>query len=158
MARTLVRSRLPILAVFKRLRPSSGGERGFTFVEALVATAILTGGMVAVAQLLVLSLQMHHMGRATSVASKLAAAKVDQLMKLNFDTAASIAITPTSPDALGQNVTNYFDSPGSGYTRRWKVETGPATDTRKVTVRVVPPTTNRNIFRTVEVVTIVRRW
>lgn len=158
MARTLVRSPLRAQAVFKRRRSVTDGERGFTFVEALIATAILTGGMVAVAQLLVLSLQMHHLGRSTSVASKFATDKVDQLMKLNFDTAVSIAVTPTSPDALGENVANYFDSPGSGYTRRWKVEAGPATDTRKVTVRVVPPTTNRNIFRTVEVVTIVRRW
>lgn len=154
----MLRLRQRHLAVSARSKPAAGGERGFTFVEALVATAILTGGMVAVAQLLVLSLQMHHLGRATSTASHLAADKVNQLMKLNFDTAASIAVTPTSPNSLDQNVTSYFDSPGSGYTRRWKVEAGPMTDTRKVTVRVVPPTTNRNIFRTVEVITVVRRW
>jgi len=158
MVQRLLRLRQPRLAVSARSRAATGGERGFTFVEALVAVAILTGGMVAVAQLLVLSLQMHHLGRATSSASHLAADKANQLMKLNFDTAASIAITPTSPDSLSQNVANYFDSPGSGYTRRWKVEAGPVTDTRRVTVRVVPPTTNLNIFRTVEVVTIVRRW
>ena len=158
MVRRLLKLQQPQPAVCARSRPRTGGERGFTFVEALIATGILAGGMVAVAQLLVLSLQMHHLGRATSTASHLATDKVNQLMKLNFDTAAAIAVTPTSPNSLDQNVANYFDSPGSGYTRRWKVEAGPATDTRRVTVRVVPPTTNRNIFRTIEVITIVRRW
>lgn len=148
----------PLLAAFRRLRPRRRGDAGFTFVEAIVATAVLTGGMVAVAQLLVLSLQMHHMGRSTSTGSKLATAKIEELMKLNFDTAAAIAITPVSPDALGQNVANYFDSPTGGYTRRWKVEAGPATDTRKITLRVVPPAVNLNVYRTVEVVTIIRRW
>jgi len=158
MARAHFKLRHPLLAAFRRLKPRQRGEAGFTFVEAIVATAILTGGMVAVAQLLVLSLQMHHMGRSTSTGSKLATAKVEELMKLNFDTAAAIAITPGSPDALGQNVANYFDSPTGGYTRRWKVEAGPATDTRKITLRVVPPAVNLNVYRTVEVVTIIRRW
>ena len=89
MAQRLLRLRQRLLAVSAHSRPGSAGERGFTFVEALVATAILTGGMVAVAQLLVLSLQMHHLGRSTSTASHLATAKVDQLMKLNFDSAAA---------------------------------------------------------------------
>jgi hypothetical protein len=158
MARIHFKLRRPLLAAFARPRLRRRGEGGFTFVEAIVATAILTGGMVAVAQLLVLSLQMHHMGRSTSTGSKLATAKVEELMKLNFDTAPAIAITPVSPDALGQNVTGYNDSPGGGYTRRWKVEAGPAADTRRLTLRVIPPAVNLNVYRTVEVVTILRRW
>lgn len=114
--------------------------------------------MVAVAQLLVVSLLMHHLARQTSEASALATAKVEELMKLNFDSAAAIAITPVSPDALSQNVTNYFDTTTAGYTRRWKVEAGPMADTRKITIRVIPPTIDLNRFRTVEVVTILRRW
>ena len=127
-------------------------------MEAIVATAILTGGMVAVAQLLVLSLQMHHVSRSTSTGSKLATAKVEELMKLNFDTAAAVAITPVSPNSLDGNVTNYFDTAADGSTRRWNVVAGPAADTRRLTVRVVPPRVNPNLFHTVEVVTILRRW
>ena len=152
------KSRCPLPAAFRRLELRRRGEAGFTFVEAIVATALLAGGMVAVAQLLVLSLQMHHLGRSTSTGSKLATAKVEELMKLNFDTAPAVAITPVSPDSLGVNVTNYFDTAADGITRRWKVEAGPATDTRRVTVRVVPRAVNRTLFRTVEVVTIIRRW
>ena len=145
-------------AAFRPRRRGARDERGFTFVEALVAVGILAGGMVAVAQLLVISLQMHHLGRRTSEASVLATAKIEELMKLNFDTSAAIAVTPVSPDALTQNVANYFDTTTAGYTRRWKVAAGPATNTRLITLRVVPPNLDRNRFRTVEVTTILRRW
>ena len=158
MDHPLFKSRCPLPGAFRRLRLRRRGDAGFTFVEAIVATAILTGGMVAVAQLLVLSLQMHHVSRSTSTGSKLAIAKVEELMKLNFDTAAAIAITPVSPYSLDSNVTNYFDTAADGSTRRWNIVAGPATDTRRLTVRVIPPGVNPNLFKTVEVVTIIRRW
>ena len=150
-----LRRQLPVASrLHKR---AARDERGFTFVEALVALAILAGGMVAVAQLLAISLQMHHLGRRTSEASFLATAKLEELMKQNFDTSAAIAVTPVSPDALAANVANYFDTTAAGYTRRWKVEAGPATNTRLITLRVIPPNVDRNRFRTVEVSTILRR-
>jgi prepilin-type N-terminal cleavage/methylation domain-containing protein len=158
MTPSLDKSRYPLQAAFRRLRRTARNQRGFTLVEALVATMILAGGMVAVAQLLVVSLQMHHLGRRTSEASKLATAKLEELMKLNFETGLAIAITPSSPDALSQNVTNYFDTTTAGYTRRWKVEAGPVADTRRITLRVIPPIIDLNRFRTIEVVTILRRW
>jgi Tfp pilus assembly protein PilV len=145
-------------AVFRPRRRGARDERGFTFVEALIAIGILAGGMVAVAQLLVISLQMHHLGRRTSEASGLAAAKLEELMKLSFDTSAAVAVTPVSPDSLGTNVANYFDTTSAGYTRRWKVTAGPAANTRQVTLRVIPPNLDRNRFKTVEVTTILRRW
>lgn len=155
---------LPLSKLRHRLRVASRprrcgtrDERGFTFVEALVATTILAGGMVAVAQLLAISLQMHHHGRSTSEASTLATRKVEELVKLNFDTAPAVAVSPVSPDPLGQDVTGYFDTSGL-YTRRWRVVAGPATDTRTVTVRIIPPNVDLNRFRTVEVTTILRRW
>jgi type II secretory pathway pseudopilin PulG len=154
MAQSHDRSPHRLRAAFRRRK----GERGFTLVEALVSTMLLTGGMVAVAQLLVISLSMHHLGRRQSEASAMATAKIEELMKLNFNTAAAIAVTPTSPDSLSENVANYFDTTAAGYTRRWKVEAGPVADTRRVTVRVVPPRIDFNQFRTVEVVTIIRRW
>jgi prepilin-type N-terminal cleavage/methylation domain-containing protein len=157
MALLLDKSRHPLRAAFGRRRRGARDERGFTLLEALIATTIFAGGMVAVAQLLAVSLLMHHLARRTSEASARATAKVEELMKLNFDTAAAVAITPTSPDALSQDVTNYFDT-SAQYTRRWKVEAGPMADTRKITIRVIPPTIDFNRFRTVEVVTILRRW
>ncbi|HKY22286.1 MAG TPA: hypothetical protein VJM31_13820 [Vicinamibacterales bacterium] len=129
-------------------------------MEAVIAIGILAGGMVAVAQLLVYSLQMHHLGRRTSEASALAAAKLEELQKQNFDTSTAVAITPVSPDPLGQNVANHFDTTTAGYTRRWKVlahSSGNA-NLREVTLRVIPPNTDLNRFRTVEVTTILRRW
>ena len=150
-----LRHRLP--AAFRRRSGPARNDRGFTFVEALVAIGILAGGMVAVAQLLVYSLQMHHLGRRTSEASGLAAAKLEQLMKANFDSSTAVAVTPVSPDPLSENVANHFDT-ASGYTRRWKVTAGTVPNTRIVTLRVIPPNVDRNRFRTVEVTTILRRW
>ena len=150
-----LRHRLP--GASRRRNSGQRNERGFTFIEALIATGILAGGMVAVAQLLVVSLQMHHLGKKTSEAAGLATAKLEQLTKLNFDTSASIAVTPVTPDALESNVANYFDTTSSGYTTRWKIEAGPATNTRWITLRVVPPNLDRNRFRTIEIKTLLRR-
>lgn len=147
-------------AAFRRRKRGARDERGFTFIEALIAIGILAGGMVAVAQLLVISLQMNHLGRRTSEASGLATAKLEQLMKLSFTTSAAVAVTPVSPDSLAANVANYFDTTTGGYTRRWKVSAHPSgnANLRLITLRVVPPNVDRTRFRTVEVTTVLRRW
>ena len=158
MDQLFAKSRLRLQAAFRLRKRGARDERGFTLIEALIAIGLLAGGMVAVAQLLVISLRMHHLGRSTSEASALATAKIEELNKENFDTAAAIAVTPVSPDALTQNVANYFDTATAGYTRRWRVTADPAVNTRFITLRVIPPNVDRNRFRTVEVTTIVRRW
>lgn len=132
-------------------------DRGFSLAEVLISMVIMMVGLVAVAQLLAVSVQTHLLGRRTSEASLLATAKLEELSKLNHTTAAAIQISPTSPDTLAGNVTNYFDQSG-GYTRRWQVTAGPAADTRRVTVRVLPPANRQSWLKTVEVTTILRQW
>ena len=132
-------------------------DRGFSLVEVLISMVIMMVGLVAVAQLLAVSVQTHLLGRRTSEASLLATGKLEQLAKLNHATAAAIQISPTSPDPLAGNVTNYFDQ-ANGYTRRWRVTAGPTADTRQVTVRVLPPANRQPWLKTVEVTTIVRQW
>jgi hypothetical protein len=124
----------------------------------LAATAILTTGLVAVAQLLTVSLQMHRLGTTWTEGSRLATAKIEELMKLNLTTAPSMQISPVNPDPLGQNVANYFDVPVAGVTRRWRVQAGPTASTRTLTVRVVPRTRNPLTDRQIELTTIVRQW
>jgi hypothetical protein len=119
--------------------------------------AIMMVGLVAIAQLLAVSVHTHLLGRRTSEASMLATAKLEELSKLNHLSAAAIQISPTTPDPLAGNVTNYFDT-AAGYTRRWQVTAGPTTDTRQVTVRVLPPANRQPWNKTVDVTTILRQW
>lgn len=131
-------------------------DRGFSLAEVLISMVIMMVGLVAVAQLLAVSVQTHLLGRRTSEASLLATTKLEDLSKLNHTTAAAIQISPNPPDTLAANVANYFDQV-DGYTRRWQVTAGPA-DTRRVTVRVLPPANRQPWLKTVEVTSIVRPW
>jgi hypothetical protein len=128
-------------------------------VEALFACVILTGGMVAVAQLMTVSLRQHQLGRSSTDAVQLVTAKIEELTKLNFGTAPAIQVTPVNPDSLTTNVANYFDVPvANTYTRRWRVTAGPAANTRILTVRLIPTTANRLVAKEFEITTILRRW
>lgn len=136
---------------------SSKGSAGFTLVEVLFSMFVLTVGLVAMAQLLAISVRMHQLSRNTEIATQLAERKFEELMKLNFDTAAPVQLT--AGDSLNSNVVNYFDTPTGGqFTRRWLVEAGPVTRTRRVTVRLVPRQTDRLLYKPVQLTTIIRQW
>lgn len=124
-----------------------------------MATVIVTVGLVALAELMAVSLRLQMLGRNETEAVRLAQDKVDQLMSLDFDTAASIQIG----GSLTSDVTNFSDTSG-GYTRRWLVEAGPTdpgsggTDLRQLTMRVIPNNAESRTTTTFEMVTIIRRW
>ena len=67
-------------------------ERGFTLVEVLICTLILTTGMLAIAGLLGVSTQMQIGAREAARSMRLAQEKVDQLMKENFDSDVAVAV------------------------------------------------------------------
>lgn len=122
----------------------------------MVTTAVFVVGSVAVAQLLALGTLMHLQSRHTTEATRLAEAKFEELMKLDFDTDPAIQITTT--DTLNVNVPDYFDAPIAGLvTRRWQVQAGPTANTRIVTVRVLDRPGGLG-QRTVNLTTVIRRW
>src|SRR5262245_4078315 len=96
-------------------------ERGFTVIEAIIATMVLTVGLVALAGMLAVTLQMHQLGRNSAQATRLAQDKFEQLMKVNFQTNAAVQVN--AANTLDSNVANYFDQV-PGYTRRWQVSAG----------------------------------
>ena len=140
-------------------RSSIRSDTGVTLIEVLIATVILVVGLVAGAQLLAISIQMHQLAAETTDATRLANNKLEELMKLNFAADPAIQITPVGLDPLTQNVPNYFDVPVAGvYTRRWLVQAGPTATTRFVTVRLVPAQTDRRVAKEVDLTTVVRQW
>lgn len=141
-----------------RGRRRSGDPRGFMLVDVLISTLVFAVGMLATAQLLIFTTEMRVSAQRQAESSRLAQAKFDELMKVNFGTDPRMAITPANVDSLGTNVNNYFDVPTPGVvTRRWRVRAGPTADTRVVTVRVVNMTGSLGA-RTVEISTILRQW
>lgn len=132
-------------------------EVGFSLIEVLVATLVMTVGLVSLVQLLAVSTVMHADAREATTATQYAQAKIDELAKLNLSTAAAVQITPVTPDSLANNVTNYFDTPQTGVTRRWRVQAGPTGDTRIVTVRVINIRA-RQYGAQVDLTTIIRQW
>ena len=133
-------------------------ERGFTLIEAMVATVVLTVGLLAMAELLAVSLRMHQLGRNSTTATRLAQDKFEEMMKMNFATNPAIQVTNCG-NALASNVTNCFDTPAnSGYTRRWQVAAGPTVRLRTVTVRVIPNNVDRRVGADFTVTSLIRSW
>jgi type II secretory pathway pseudopilin PulG len=74
-------------------------DAGFSLLEALVATTILAVGVVALAQLFIVSMQANRDARVASVAATVAEAKVEQLRGLTWAyDAAGLPLTDTTSD------------------------------------------------------------
>jgi prepilin-type N-terminal cleavage/methylation domain-containing protein len=127
-------------------------DRGFTLVEVLICTLILTTGMLAIAGLLGVSTQMQIGAREAARSMRLAQEKVDQLMKQNFETDDAVAVG----GSVTENSEDHFEQPMEGITVRWAVEDGPVEDTRIVTVRVVNLRAMQ--YRETDLKTIIREW
>ena len=135
-------------------------ERGFTLIEVLVAMVVLTVALVALAELMAITLRMQMLGRNDTSATRLAQQKLDELVGLTPTWTAAPAIQIGG--SLTANVNNFNDSPVAGYTRRWQVTAGPndpgsnAGDLRIVTIRVIPNNVDNRTRSTVELTTLLR--
>jgi len=130
-------------------------ESGFSLAEVIVALMVAVVGLLALAQLLVVATRAESMARNGALAARLGQDKLDDLMKRNFDTDATMQLTPIATDSLAADVANYFDAPAPNVRRRWVVRQGPS-DTRVITMRVM--VASGNAARTVDLTTLVRRW
>jgi prepilin-type N-terminal cleavage/methylation domain-containing protein len=128
-------------------------EGGFTLVELMIASVVLTVGLVSMAQLLAVSTVMHSDARQATSVTHLAQSKIEELVKLNFATAPAVQIG----GSLTADIANYFDSPQNGTTRRWLVQAGPAANTRLVTVRIIN-LRGRYYGSRQDLTTVLRRW
>ncbi len=156
----------------KNLRPD---ERGFTLVEAVVAMMVCTIGLVAMAELMAVTLRLQQLGRNSTSAARLAQDKIDELTTLPFNPAAgnynaaiacggsladnSVAThndRPMEDNGTPNDLTD--DTVSKGYTRRWLVGPGPDfdPDLRQVTVRVIPDVTDRRTASPYDLTTFIR--
>jgi type II secretory pathway pseudopilin PulG len=144
-------------------------ERGFTLIEAIVAMMVCTIGLVAMAELMAVTLRLQQLGRNSTSAVRLAQDKVDELTTRSFTTHPSMACGGSITAA----VSNYNDRPmtdngtpnnladdtvSRGYTRRWVVSAGPDGDPnlREVTVRVIPDVNDRRTASPYDLTTFIR--
>jgi type II secretory pathway pseudopilin PulG len=147
----------------------SNNERGFTLIEAVVAVMICTIGLVAMAELLAVTMRLQQLGRNSTSAVRLAQDKIDELTTMNFTTNPAAACGGD----LDADDANHFDIPmedngtpdnladdtiTKGYKRRWLIEAGPDGDPnlRQVTVRVIPDVTDRRTAAPYDVITFIR--
>jgi prepilin-type N-terminal cleavage/methylation domain-containing protein len=131
-------------------------EGGFTLVEVLIATVVLTIGLVAVAELMAITLRMQMMGKNETSAVRLAQSKIDQLVALNFDPGVSGAAVAVG-GSLTADVAGYFDTAAPGFTRRWQITAVAGyTNVRMLTVRIIPTINDRRTNAQIELATIIR--
>jgi prepilin-type N-terminal cleavage/methylation domain-containing protein len=134
-------------------RHSATREGGFTLIEVLVAMVILTVALVALAEMMAITVRMQMMGRNETAAVRLIQSKIDQIVNVNFTTTTSANLG----GSLTADVASYFDTPATGFKRRWLIEaiTG-ETKVRKLTVRIIPTIADRRTNAEVELSTVIR--
>ena len=123
---------------------------------------ILTVALVALAELMAITLRMQMLGRDETSATRMAQQKLDELV--GIVPAWNAAPANQIGGSLTENVNDYNDVPPDqdGYMRRWVVTAGPndpgsnAGDLRIVTVRVIPNITDNRTRSTVELTTLLR--
>lgn len=114
---------------------------GFTLVEILIAIVILAGAVLGMGSVLIGTSKWQSRSESTMELTSAAEAKLDQLR--DFAAAKSPDTLQLLPGgSLTANEENHADSlrtaEGEWVLRRWVVETGPGTEARTVTLRVVP--------------------
>jgi len=103
--------------------------KGFTLIECVIAMVLVITGFMAIFSLLIICLKTEMTSRELATANSFSRQKMEELKNSSRNVGGS----------LTANVTGYFDSPNSNYTRRWQISTD-SMSTQTVTVAVLPTT------------------
>ena len=151
-------------------------ERGFTLIEAIVAMLVCTIGLVAMAELMAVTLRLQQLGRNSTSAVRLAQDKVDELTTMTFDTTSAQynpAVGCGGSLDIDAPAADHFDTPmedngtpdnpaddtvTKGYQRLWLISAGPDANPnlRQVTVRVIPDVVDRRVAAPYDLITVIR--
>jgi len=133
--------------------PQPSSAAGIALVEVLIAMLVLIVGLVATAQLLVVSTTARTDAGAVTTATLDAQDKLEELLAAGF---SAPELRVGTIDTLATDVPGAFDRTAAGRTRRWRVDAGPVADTRLVRVLVLSPRARAPGGR-VELLSLVRR-
>ena len=116
----------------KRIGGEKTGEEGFTLVEVILATFLLTVGILGMASMQVMALHGNSFAGNISKANSLCQYKIEELMALPYDHADLEDLN------AGPTTTPYADpSPPDGYVITWEVDAdNPVPDTKQLEVKV----------------------
>jgi Tfp pilus assembly protein PilV len=117
------------------------GEQGFTILEALVAVAILTFGLLAVGAMQISSIRGNYLGGNTSIALSLASEKMQGLLNESYTDPDCADTTTTNNAALNSITTcdhqeNINQSGQPAYRRIWNVADSTSPTLKTITVIV----------------------
>lgn len=120
----------------------SHAEAGFTLVEALVAMVVLSFGLMAVSNLLVVAVGSNGIANMSTAATTLASQQLEAMKRIPFTTLATGGdLTSDSPDSAGGNAYRDDVVPGVGRIHtRWQVT---AIDARTYFIAVRSEATTR---------------
>ncbi|MBX7173611.1 MAG: prepilin-type N-terminal cleavage/methylation domain-containing protein [Pyrinomonadaceae bacterium] len=105
------------------------GEKGLTLIECLVAMVVTMVGLLAVFQLIALSVQIENFSYRSIEANNLAVNKLEEL-KVG---------TLTNGGSLTTDVSGYSDTSNANYIVRWQISDGTVgVGTKYVVVQVFP--------------------
>ena len=104
-------------------------QTGFTLIEVLIAMALFSFGILSVASMQVVAIQVNASSQRLNRASTLVQDKIEELMALPFTHASLNDTTPVG------SCTSYTETnPGSGYTLGWCVDASDDGDSKTATV------------------------
>lgn len=130
-------------------------QRGFSLVEAIVAMAIMSTAIMAIAQLSIVSVGVNRAARSTTIATMLA---VQQMERLQSAAWSELIVSPSG--SLDRNTAGYCDfldvngraiapatSPpaGAAFVRRWALHLIDSGDALVLQVVVMPTTGPRGL-------------
>jgi type II secretory pathway pseudopilin PulG len=103
-------------------------EAGFTLVETLITVVVLVFGLIAVSNLMFVSITSNSIANRASISTFLAAQKMEELRSISFDNAALVDSDPTSLDSdFAGHFEDIDQDPGNGiplrFKVRWRVQT-----------------------------------
>lgn len=97
------------------------GERGFTLIEALIATLVLSFGLIAISNLMIVSTSANYLANQSTAATMLAAQQMELLRSVNFT-----ALTVSPGDTLETPTVGWSvitDVPGVGnFLTTWRIQ------------------------------------
>lgn len=112
---------------FKHILAGSNADTGYSLIEVLIAMAIFSVGILAVATMILSTTENTSGGNFLTQATMLARDKIEELKRIK-DVA-------TLADGVEDNIDD-SGNPGGIYRREWDISNGPTTDSRKIVVTV----------------------